>query len=309
MLVSILIPVYNREVFIKQTITSAINQSYTNIEIVVVDNSSTDGTWDIVMSMSEQDHRIKAFRNEKNIGPVRNWRRCLDESKGEYAKILWSDDLIDVDFVKKCMELMDDETAFVYSAARIFRDCPNKGKVLYSRGKTEYIATDEFINLALYTNEVPVSPGCALFRKKDIDSNLLIDIDNKIGSDFSMHAIGNDLLLFLLTARDYKKCACVCEPLALFRHHSNSISVSSTSVKLSLHYNLAKAFFCENYYPSSMQKFVAHVWIYLKLHPEVKLYDVHSLTDVFMTNVHLKFRYVVCNLLLRVIGLINRLIL
>lgn len=291
MLVSILIPVYNRESFIEQTINSAINQSYKNIEIVVVDNASTDDTWTIVKSMSKKDKRIKAFRNEVNVGPLRNWRRCLDESNGEYTKILWSDDLIDARFIEECLELMNDDTAFVYSAVKVFKDYPDAGDVFYDRGRTEYFPSDEFISSALFSNEVPVSPGCALFRRKDVNSYLLTDIENSIGSDFSMHAIGNDLLLFLLTAKDYKQCGSVDKPLAFFRHHRDSISVSSSSVRLSLHYNIAKAYFCERYYRNYMKEYIAFVWLYLKIHPETKLYNVYSLNDMFVENVQLEIKY------------------
>ena len=60
--VSILVPVYNREDLIGQTLNSALNQTYKNIEIIVVDNSSTDNTWEVVQSYEKQDSRIKAFQ-------------------------------------------------------------------------------------------------------------------------------------------------------------------------------------------------------------------------------------------------------
>ena len=66
--VSILIPVYNREDLIGQTLNSAIDQTYHNIEIIVVDNASTDNTWKVIQRYEKQDGRIKAFRNNTNIG-------------------------------------------------------------------------------------------------------------------------------------------------------------------------------------------------------------------------------------------------
>ena len=92
--VSILIPVYNREAFIAACVQSALEQTFTDFEIIIVDNASTDTTWKICQQIAEQDKRIRIFRNERNIGPVRNWRRCIEEARGVYGKILWSDDLI-----------------------------------------------------------------------------------------------------------------------------------------------------------------------------------------------------------------------
>ena len=88
-LVSILIPVYNRETLIEDTVQSALNQTYPNIEIIVVDNKSTDRTWDILEKLANRDSRIKIFQNKTNIGPVRNWKRCIDNASGKYGKILW----------------------------------------------------------------------------------------------------------------------------------------------------------------------------------------------------------------------------
>ena len=66
-IVSILIPVYNREDYIGACIESAIKQTVTNIEIIIIDNASTDGTWVICQKYSERDSRIRIIRNEVNL--------------------------------------------------------------------------------------------------------------------------------------------------------------------------------------------------------------------------------------------------
>jgi glycosyltransferase involved in cell wall biosynthesis len=119
-LVSILIPVYNREHPVVETIESAIHQTYTNIEIIIVDNCSTDNTWSVLQDFSRKDDRIKIFQNPENVGPVRNWKRCIDESSGEYAKILFSDDLISKDFLEEAMNVFEDVAAFVISPIQLF---------------------------------------------------------------------------------------------------------------------------------------------------------------------------------------------
>lgn len=280
-LVSILIPAYNRESVIADTIRSALMQSYKNIEIVVVDNASTDGTWSVIQSMAGSDDRVRAFRNESNLGPVRNWQRCVDEATGFYGKILWSDDLIAPDFIEKTLSIFDDDMAFVYSGVRVFTDTVEGGDDYYFIGNTGARPSDEYIDRVLLDSNVPVSPGCAIFRLSDLKKNLLVNIENKVNSDFSMHAIGNDLMLFLLVAKDYKTFGFVSERLSYFRAHEDSISVGSSGVKLRVHYLLVKTLFCEKYYRRLYDElYFEALWLVL-MYPECRQYGFVSVSDFF----------------------------
>lgn len=245
--VSILIPVYNRERYIEDCIKSALNQTFADFEIVVVDNCSTDRTWDICCECAAHDARVKVYRNASNIGPVRNWVSCLSKSRGEYIKILWSDDLIHPDFLSKTIPHLEDESiGFVYSSAQVFESDPENVLIhSFAAFDSGVYGSHLYMESALFNGDVPYSPGCAIFRSRDVKRNLIIDVPNRIGSDFSMHAIGNDLLLFLLTASQYKSFAVVKEPLSYFRSHQSSITASAPTGKIPLHYNLAKAFFVE----------------------------------------------------------------
>lgn len=295
-LVSILIPVFNREEIISETIESALNQSYDNIEVIVVDNASTDGTWDQVQNIAKSDTRVRAFRNETNLGPVRNWRRCVDEARGYFAKILWSDDLIAPDFLEKCLPLMDDETCFVYSGVKIFTDNPDQGEECYFFGRSGHMPSSLYIRRALQERHVPVSPGCALFRLKDVKENLLVDVDTRIDSDFSMHAIGNDLLLFLLTAKNYKKFGFISEPLSFFRSHPGSISISSGNGKLPLHYMMVRTYFAELYQHGMVSRLAAKVWLMLKKYPGHRDFGIENVKDFFHGDV--KVNYFIVSLIL-----------
>jgi glycosyltransferase involved in cell wall biosynthesis len=288
-LVSILIPVYNREHIIAETLESALAQTYKNIEVIVVDNASTDNTWQIIQEFAEKDHRIKAFKNETNLGPVRNWLRCVDEATGEYGKILWSDDLIAPEFIEETLPLFNEDVGFVFTATRVFSKTPNEGRVYFSMGADGLYSTSKYINYSLYDKGVPASPGCAIFRMIDIKKNLLVQIPNKINSDFAMHAIGNDMLLFLLTAKQYKKFGFVSKPLSLFRHHEGSISISSRPGKLPLHYALAKAYFVENYSPLEKKCLSSLIQYLLWRYKDSKEYGMNSVNDFFYKPVGLSY--------------------
>jgi glycosyltransferase involved in cell wall biosynthesis len=104
--VSVMIPTYNRANYVCQAIESALAQDYPNLEVVVSDNASTDGTAEAVKSYG-RDHRLKYFRNRENIGMVPNFRKALyDYATGDWAILLNDDDyFIDPSFISKAMKL------------------------------------------------------------------------------------------------------------------------------------------------------------------------------------------------------------
>lgn len=92
-LVSVCIPAYNNAGYIRETIDSILNQTYHNIELVVVDDNSKDNTLDVIRNV--KDSRIKVYHNEENLGMVGNWNRCLSLASGEYIKLICADDMLD----------------------------------------------------------------------------------------------------------------------------------------------------------------------------------------------------------------------
>lgn len=283
-LVSILVPVYNRADLIEQTVRSALAQTHAAIEVVIVDNASTDGTWEVLTRLAAGDRRLRVFRNASNLGPVRNWLACLAQAQGEYCKILWSDDLMSPNFIAATLPLLADrEVGFAYSAALLFEDDPAtpSGRVYDGPGAGIH-PTAQFIEGALMNGDYPVSPGCAIFRTEDVRKHLRLDVPNRVGSDFGKHAIGNDLLLFLLTAADYPKFGLVGEPLSQFRAHAGSITTTSTHGRLQLHYDIAKASFVEQAkLPERLvRRFDAMLWLDLKRY-DGSPYGLHRVADFY----------------------------
>ncbi len=91
-IISVIIPTYNRENTILRTLKSVLNQTYQNLEIIVVDDCSTDRTVQIVKNLMEKDKRIKLLINERNRGPNYSRNRGIQHSKGKYIALLDSDD-------------------------------------------------------------------------------------------------------------------------------------------------------------------------------------------------------------------------
>lgn len=98
-LVSVCIPAYNNADYIADTIQSVLNQSYNNIELIVVDDNSKDNTWEVISGI--KDPRLKVFRNEENLGMTGNWNRCVELAQGELVKLICADDLIENDAIEK----------------------------------------------------------------------------------------------------------------------------------------------------------------------------------------------------------------
>lgn len=243
-LVSILIPVYNRVNLVGESIESAINQTYKNIEIIIVDNCSTDGTWQVLKNYATKDSRIRIFQNSENVGPVLNWKRCIEEAKGEYAKILFSDDLISENFVAETIGLLDEDTAFVLSDIKVLRQ-DTIGKSSYFSKRNEYDVSDYLYDVLIYgTYGFSVSPACAMFRTEDLKKSLMFDIPNEFNLDFKNFGAGNDLLIFLLTAMRYKKVRVAVNAIAFYRAHNDSFTINND---LSLYYDYAKYYFITNY--------------------------------------------------------------
>ncbi len=247
-LVSILIPVYNRENLIVPCIQSACAQSFSDLEIVVVDNASSDRTLHVCRELAAQDARIRVFSNDSNLGPVRNWQRCIAEARGTYGKILFSDDLMAPDFLAKTIPFLEhDNIGFVFSAA-IMSTVPFQGdiKCQFTR-RTGIFDSSLFISMALFNGDLPVSPGGALFRLRDLEKNLLLDIPSPTITDFTRHGGGPDLLIYLLTALQYQKIAYVYEPLSHFRAHDGSITIGMEYCHLAQCYRQARLWFAEQY--------------------------------------------------------------
>ncbi|MBP9707003.1 MAG: glycosyltransferase family 2 protein [Oligoflexales bacterium] len=101
---SILIPVYNGEAFIKKALLSAFSQGDDVEEVIVVDNCSTDNTWDLLQQFKSE--KLKLYRNAANLGLFANFNCCLEKAKGDVLVFLCADDVLSKDAVAKALLIM-----------------------------------------------------------------------------------------------------------------------------------------------------------------------------------------------------------
>lgn len=280
--VSILIPVYNREEFIGECIQSALNQTFRSFEVIVVDNASTDKTWEICQEFAHKDSRVKIFRNDINIGPVRNWLACMDNAVGLYGKILFSDDLMYPTYLECTIPLIENaEVGFVYTAADIGEKPPKNVSRPISASHNIRIERAVFIENACVNGSTPVSPGAAIFWLEDLKKNLMLNIPSPSFSDFSSLGAGPDLLLYLLTANQYRYVFYVNEKLVFFRSHSSSITIREKS-HIGAQYNQARLWFVDEHVGEEMLvKVIARTWLSDCKRRQKLLLPSHTLKNYF----------------------------
>jgi len=106
-LASVLMTAYNREKYIAEAIESVLVSTYTNFELIIVDDGSKDNTVNIARSYAASDDRIKLYLNEKNLGDYQNRNKAAGYAKGKYIKYLDSDDKIYDWGLAYCVEMME----------------------------------------------------------------------------------------------------------------------------------------------------------------------------------------------------------
>lgn len=111
---SIGVPVYNGEDYIEEALRSHLDQDFTDFEMIVSDNCSTDSTAEIVRSLSKEDDRITYTRTDENVGGPANFNRLFRLSTGELFRWAAADDRIEPGYLSKVISLMDaDETIVI----------------------------------------------------------------------------------------------------------------------------------------------------------------------------------------------------
>ena len=125
--VSIGLPVYNGEPFIKETLDAILAQTFVDFELIICDNASTDATEKICQSYAAKDKRINYYRNQHNIGATGNFNRVFQLSSGEYFKWAAHDDLLAADYLAQCVEVLDRDRSVVL--------CHSQVQIIDERGK------------------------------------------------------------------------------------------------------------------------------------------------------------------------------
>ena len=134
-LISICIPTYNGSQYIEKCIESCLAQSYRNIEIIVCDDCSSDSIVNVLNPYLKKDYRITFYQNEKNLGLVGNWNKCMNYASGEYIKLLFQDDWMDVNAIEEFVEIANKGYDFIVSKRNFILNelATDEDKMYYSK--------------------------------------------------------------------------------------------------------------------------------------------------------------------------------
>ena len=211
-LVSIIMPAYNCERFIAEAIRSVLAQTYTDWELIIVDDCSTDNTAQIVASFD--DTRIVYQRNEKNVGAALTRNRALQIAKGHYIAFLDADDLWAPEKLEHQIAFMEKNGYdFTYT---VFRRTDKPLRIAGPKHVTR---------LGMYAFCWPACPTVMYNRQK---IGLIQITDLRKNNDYAMW-------LHVIQKAD---CYLLNEELFFYNKHAGSVSDAKISVLLKWHYRL-----------------------------------------------------------------------
>lgn len=171
--VSVLIPTYNRQDYVCEAIDSVLGQSFTDFELIVTDNCSTDSTAEIVQKYASRDRRVIYHRNEYNLGVIGNLNQGLLLARGKYIKFVFSDDKLAPTCLEMFAKVMEENpsVALVTSYTQCIgssddiRDesfFPGTGKLDGKKSQKELLIKGNW----------PGSPSSTMYRRKDLHLGL-----------------------------------------------------------------------------------------------------------------------------------------
>lgn len=200
-MVSILIVTYNSEKYIGHTLQSCLDQTYNDIEILILDNASSDNTIKIIESNS--DKRIKLLKSSENIGPYVGLNLLMKAATGSYIAIQDHDDIWFPKKIEKQIEFLEKESEFVACGTNVY---------YFFEGKQLFILK-EFEEVSEYVNHTSL-----VFRKMDVSYNNDVVFPEE---DFERRVIGK-----------YGKIYCVQEGLTIHRIRADKNNLSRKRFRL-----------------------------------------------------------------------------
>ena len=219
--ISVLMPVYNSEKFLLETVQAVINQSYTDWELILVDDGSTDNSKEICTKLMNDDKRIKYILQE-NLGVSHTRNVSLENAQGKYIVFVDSDDLIHEDYLKILINSIEKNNSDISVCNFIERKISNTGNIedinreFYPKEVMEMSEMKGYI--MEFGNSGLLNPLWNKIYKREIIENNNITFDEKVKT-------GEDFIFNLQYFRKTKKISFIKENLYYYiRRNNNSIT-------------------------------------------------------------------------------------
>ena len=211
-LISILLPCYNVERFLPECLESLVRQSYSYLQIVLIDDGSTDYTWQVMQSWQQKDSRIEIYHQE-NQGVAATRSHLLEKIKGDYVLFVDSDDWVELDMVEFLVRQVEQEQADIATCGMVVNDTSTNQTSISKECWSQEKVIHEFLR--------HVSFGGSLWNKL-LKSSLLHNVKFHCGISY-----GEDALFVWEILQKVQKVVVTDKELYHYRVNEQSISHQS----------------------------------------------------------------------------------
>lgn len=224
MKVSVIVPNYNHSEYLSQRLETIISQTFTDFEIIILDDASTDNSIEIIDDYVSRHSNIKSYRNLTNSGSAfTQWKKGISNSKGEFIWIAESDDFAEPEFLEKCLEKMaeHENAGVVYCNSLVLNEEESTQYLISNKEEKEgnskllndyYNKGSVEISELLYLRNTIYNVSSVLFRRSKLPPLFEAETPMKFCGDWLLY-------LRILINSDI---AYISEPLNNFRIHADS---------------------------------------------------------------------------------------
>ncbi len=205
-LVSVILPVFNSEHFLESSVLSVLNQTFKDLELVIVNDASEDKTADICSALSEKDCRIRVITNLQNTGTLESRFKAIESAKGEWIAFIDADDLWHPEKLEKQVKIINQKNCDLVYTASAFIDINNNTYKWIMHVPTE-------VGYKKLLKRNVISNSSVLMRKQDfLKYSPVEERDNDMHEDFAcwlcmlragltVHGIDEPLITYRLSGK------------------------------------------------------------------------------------------------------------
>ncbi len=183
-LVSVIMPLFNHEKYVSEAIESVLNQNFTDLELIIIDDCSRDRSKDIIKKYKVEDNRIKLIFHEKNMGIAKTTNEGLDVAKGKFIALIDSDDIwCERKLEKQLKVLKEDDNLIVWTEGDVINEKSEHAGITFTkmhyasnRKKSGNIFNELLINNLIFKSSL-------IFKKINVD-NIKFNENLKILDDY-----------------------------------------------------------------------------------------------------------------------------
>ncbi len=191
-LISVIIPVYNVENYVGQCLQSVLQQTHKELEIICVDDASTDGSLAVLKDYAARDERIKIISDGENVGSALARNKGLDIAHGEYVYFMDSDDWIEPDYIAKMLAAIEQAGTDIVLNLNILQELPHGTQLYVHPAMKSVAAGGEYIGKYNIIANSPVLLWARLYKRDFLEKNhLRLSSMRTTCDDFIFHYTSN----------------------------------------------------------------------------------------------------------------------